>query len=213
MSEKNQSVAQRALACRVAAGLFLLAACLALFVPALPLLMTGESLAEMRCSSTAGCTVADGSLSALDEDVRAELLATPGAEVRFADHLDSVPVQAGLAIVTIARGLPIAVLLFGVAMALRVFGRVLEAHADFGRALRWLRITAWASLVAAIWPAIDSLLRSALLLPGTPYGAGWMIEADFAPLGLHLLLAAATFAVVWALDAGLRAQRDLAEIV
>lgn len=79
--------------------------------------------------------------------------------------------------------------------------------------IRWMRLASWAAVGAAIAPALIGLLRSLLLLPGTPHGPGYRIEIDGGPLMLHLLLSVASFAVVWALDAGLRAQRDLAEIV
>lgn len=99
--------------------------------------------------------------------------------------------------------------MFAVAMALCAFGTA----RGIASGIRWMRLAAWAAIGAALAPPLTSLLWSVLLLPGTPHGPGFLIEIGGGPLMLHLLLAFAYFAVVWALDAGLRAQRDLAEIV
>ena len=199
----------RARACRWAALFFGLIAVIALATPIALLVITADPLAKWQCGTDRACAFESGALAALDDEVRAQVAASPSAREGFAAHLARVPVRGGLAFLSILSTLPFAALMFGVAMALRSFG----TSAGIGAAIRWLRLVAWAALAAALAPPIIGLLHSVLLLPGTPHGPGYAIEVDGGPLLLHCLLAFAVMAVVWALDAGHSAQRDLAEIV
>ena len=195
--------------CRLAAAFFAFVAAVALATPIATLVLTGNPLAQWRCSTEVQCGFYDGSLSPLDEEERAAITASPDAATRYAHHLAHPPIWIGLAILSVLSTTPFAILMFGVAMALRALGTA----KGIGGALAWMRLTAWSALAAAIAPPIIGLLQSALLLPGTPHGPGNALEVDGGLLFLHGLLATASFAVVWALDAGRRAQRDLAEIV
>ena len=199
----------RARACRWAALFFGLIAAIALAAPIALLAITGDPLTNWQCGSDRDCAFENGALAALDDEVRAQVAASPSAQESFADPLDRVPIHGGLALLSILSSLPFAALMFGVAMALRSFG----TSRGIPAAIKWLRLVAWAALAAALAPPIIGLLQSVLLLPGTPYGPGYAIEVEGGPLLLHCLLAFATMALVWALDAGHSAQRDLAEIV
>lgn len=199
----------KGLVCRGVAAFFALVAAIALATPVAMLALTGNPLAEWRCGAEGVCGFRDGALTSLDEEERAVIAASPEAAERYAEHLARGPIWGGLAVLSVIASAPFAALMFGAAMALRSFG----TSQGIGGAIGWLRLTALAALVAAIAPPLISLLKSVLLFPGTPHGPGWTIEIDGGPLLSHTLLAVALLAVVWALDAGYRAQRDLSEIV
>lgn len=201
--------ARKAQACRWAAAFFAVVAAIALATPIVVIALTGDPMVKWQCSTGGECGFTDGSLEFLDAEEQSAIASSPAAAERFADHLSRWPIRIGAAFLSVLSPAPFAALMFGVAMSLRAFG---TARGIAG-AIGWMRLTAWAAVTAAIAPPIIGLLHSVLLLPGTPHGPGFRIEIDGGPLLLHLLLAFASFAVVWALDAGRRAQRDLAEIV
>lgn len=209
MRDEYALTPRKGLVCRGVAAFFALVAVIALTAPLITLALTGNPLAEWRCGTDGVCGFRDGALTSLDEEERAAIAASPEAAKRYAEHLARAPIWAGLAVLSVIAGAPFAALMFGAAMALRSFG----TSQGIGGAIGWLRLTALAALVAAIAPPLVSLLRNVLLLPGTPYGPGWAIEIEGGPLLVDTLLAVALLAVVWALDAGHRAQRDLSEIV
>lgn len=102
-------------------------------------------------------------------------------------------------------------MLFSIGLALRRLGG--KRCEPLAEALPWLRR---ASLAAMIWaigrPLSDSLMVS-LLSPGTPEGRQWAITVDMLDIGTALMLTVAAYATVWALEAGLEAQRDLERFV
>jgi hypothetical protein len=65
---------------------------------------------------------------------------------------------------------------------------------------------------AVAHPVYDSLLES-LLSAGTPDGARWQLTIYLNSLSTAFLLAFAAYAAIWALEGGLRVQRDLDEFV
>lgn len=81
------------------------------------------------------------------------------------------------------------------------------------RALPWLKRAASAALAWAVAQPITDSLRTMLLYPGTPTGPSWYIAIDLTVAGPTLLLAIAAYATAWALEAGIRAERDLAGFV
>lgn len=81
------------------------------------------------------------------------------------------------------------------------------------RALPWFKRGAMAALLWAIAQPVTDSLRMMLLYPGTSKGPSWFIGIDFTVAGPALLLAIAVYATAWALEAGVRAQRDLADFV
>ena len=200
---------RKALACRWASAFFALIAIIAFATPIAIITMTGDPMAKWVCNTAGDCGFVDGSRAFLDAEELQAMLASPAAAERFADYVKQWPIEIGVAVLSVLSTLPFALLMFAVAMELRAFGTA----RGIASGIRWMRLAAWAAIVAALAPPLIGLLRSILLLPGTPHGPGYRIEFDGGPLMLHLLLAFATFAIVWALDAGLRAQRDLAEIV
>ena len=200
---------RKALACRWASAFFALIAIIAFATPIAMIAITGDPMAKWVCNTTRDCGFVDGSQAFLDAEEWQAMSTSPAAADRFADYVARWPIKIGGAVLSILSTFPFALLMFAVAMALRAFGTA----RGIASGIRWMRLAAWAAIGAALASPLVGLLWSVLLLPGTPHGPGFRIEIDGGPLMLHLLLAFASFAVVWALDAGLRAQRDLAEIV
>ncbi len=137
--------------------------------------------------------------------------ASPAAERRFEAYAMRPLVRAGIAGVTALDDGLFAAILLCVGLALRRLGD--RRGEPLSRALPWLRR---ASLAAMIWaigrPVSDSLMET-LLSPGTPEGGQWAITVDLLDIGAALMLAIAAYATVWAIEAGLKAQRDLERFV
>lgn len=192
--------------CRIAGATFLVIA-----AATMSSILVSASLPEIvgTCAKL-GCEVT-GPASRLSTEDQAQVAASPAAQRRFDDYLATRLVRAGLAGVAVLETVPFAVLLMSVGLALRRFGG--RAADPLARALPWLRRASIAAIAGALaGPFHDSLLVM-LLYPGTPAGPHWMIVLDFQSMALALMLAVAAYATVWALEAGLRAQRELAEIV
>lgn len=209
MQDSYDLPSRKALACRWASAFFALIAIIAFATPIAMIAITGDPMAKWVCNTTRDCGFVDGSQAFLDAEEWQAMSRSPAAANRFADYVARWPIKIGGAVLSILSTFPFALLMFAVAMALRAFGTA----RGIASGIRWMRLAAWAAIGAALASPLIGLLWSVLLLPGTPHGPGFRIEIDSGPLMLHLLLAFASFAVVWALDAGLRAQRDLAEIV
>ena len=145
------------------------------------------------------------------EDQQAALWASPAALAVFARHVARPDVRLGLAAAAAIESAPLVVLMIAVGLALRRLAA--RTGQDLAGALPWLRRAAAAALgMAVAKPIADSLLMS-ILSRATPAGGDWRIKIDAAPLSVDLLLALAALAVAWALDAGSRAERDVAAFV
>lgn len=158
-----------------------------------------------------GCVDRTSLIKLAPEEAR-RVIATSGlARAAFERHVARPPVRAGLAVTQMIYGLPFAALMVAVGFALRKLAR--RGGDDLARALPWLRRGALAALFMAVATPIADSLQAMILLPGTPSGAMWYVQVDLRRLAFDLLLAFAVFAVVWALDAGSRAERDVAAFV
>ncbi|MDO6413261.1 hypothetical protein Q4F19_02600 [Sphingomonas sp. BIUV-7] len=198
---------RRARIVRLAAALFLLVGLVSLVGTAVSMARPALSV---RCGA-AGCTGRTPLIDLAPEDARPALAASRTAQAAFAHHVARPIVRAGLAATQLIRGLPFAALMLAVGLALRrLAARVGD---DLAQALPWLRRAALAALVAAIAPPVTDSLSAMILFPGTPSGAMWYLEVDFLRLACDLLLALAAVAVAWAIDAGGRAERDVASFV
>ncbi|MHA6722614.1 hypothetical protein [Sphingomonas sp. RS2018] len=147
----------------------------------------------------------------LDDDERAAVTATPVKEARFDAYVARPTTRFGLLGIAIVQKGPFALLLLGVGVALRRLG------ADHGHpladALPWLRRASIAAMLTAISSLIGDSLMQSLLSIGTPGGPHWIVSVDLLPIATAMMLAVAAYATVWGLEAGVQAQRDLAEIV
>ena len=193
--------------CRVAGSIFLLSAVVILFVIAFAGLTPGAS---PYCGQ-GGCVWNPQPTTLLDSEERMQVEKSPGARRTFEAYVSRPGVRLRLAGIEAIESIPFALLLLSVGLALRrLGGRGADA---LGEALAWLRR---ASLAAIVWtlasPVYESLLET-VLSPGTPSGAGLQISIYLADLATGLLLAIAAYAAIWAMEAGLRAQRDLENFV
>jgi hypothetical protein len=198
---------RRALIVRLSAALFLLVAAISVLGTVAAMV---RPVLSVHCGA-GGCSDRTRLLDLAPEEARASLAASGEAQARFAAHVRLPAVRAGLAGVRLIDGLPFAALMLAVGMALR---RLAAGGGDeLARALPWLRGASIIAVLMALAGPLAESLQAMLLFPGTPAGAMWYFALDMRQLALDLLLAAAAFAVVWALDAGSRAQRDLADFV
>ncbi|WP_097063904.1 hypothetical protein [Sphingomonas guangdongensis] len=192
--------------CRVAGGFFLAAAlCLAAVIclaPAAPELLA-------LCNGP-HCEVTEGPIDVLPREIQTQVRSSPDALARFEAYRRRPLVRVGALGVAAVSLVPFAGLLFGVGLALRRLGGGGDA---LGQALPWLRRASLAAIVWALSSPLAESLEVMLLYPGTPAGAHWHIVLDPKSIMTGLMLAVAAYAAVWAMEAGVQAQRDLAEIV
>jgi len=207
MSDGYSLSPRKARICRLGGGFFLFAAALtAIIVPfsaAWP-----EFAAFCR---TEYCEISEGPLDALPNDVQAQVRASASAQAAFDAYLARPIVRLGAMGVAATTALPFALMLLGVGIALRKLGRRGGQAVD--AALPWLRRASIAAIIWAIAEPLSSSLNIMLVYPGTPAGPHWHFVLDIIAIGKGLMLGLAAYATVWALESGLRAQRDLDEFV
>ncbi|WP_162875604.1 hypothetical protein [Sphingomonas crusticola] len=177
---------------------------------AVPIVLGAMPGLEVKCSN-AGCDGTARPEVLLPQEERAAVLAAPGAMARFSAYVRRPMVQTGLAAIDVAQAAPFILLMLSVAAAMWRLGN--RGTDELARALPWLRRASFAALAAAIVPPLANSLRAMLLLPATPSGPSWYFAIDLGPFVMGLLLAFAAFIVGWALAAGSRASRDVAEFV
>ncbi|MEG3091452.1 hypothetical protein U1703_08220 [Sphingomonas sp. PB1R3] len=120
-------------------------------------------------------------------------------------------VRTGMIGVTALDEGPFALMLFSIGLALRRLGG--KRREPLAEALPWLRRASLAAMIWAIGRPLSDSLTVSLLSPGTPEGRQWAITVDMLDIGTALMLTVAAYATVWALEAGLEAQRDLERFV
>lgn len=199
--------ARKAVVCRMAGTLFVLSAAVMLFVIAFAGLTPG---AYPSCG-TGGCVWNPKPTALLDRDVRMAVEESPATKRAFDAHISRPIVRLELAAADAIDSIPFGVLLLCIDVALRRLGAQ-DADA-LAQALPWLRR---ASLAAIVWTVASPLYESTvetILSPGTPSGATVQISIYLADIASGLLLATAAYAAIWALEAGLRTQRDLEDFV
>ena len=184
---------------------------LASMVMAIVIVVAGASPGASPICGVEGCEWRSRPVDLLDQDVGAEVIATPERLKTFEAFVRRPDVRFELAAIEAFNIGPFALLLLGVGLALRRLGG--NAADALGRALRWLRL---ASLAAIAWaltsPAYESLLAT-VLSGGTPTGPKLELWIYLDKIGGGLLLALAAYAAVWAIEAGLAARRDLDNFV
>ncbi|MGN7159974.1 hypothetical protein [Sphingomonas sp. SAFR-052] len=204
--DKYQLSPRKARLCRIAGAVFLF---LAICNVAEAFVISLWPAPVFDCKT--GCRWRSDPAGMLDNDERLKVAASPEAERRLSAHVSRPIVRAGLLGVVLIGSAPFALLLLGVGAALRHLGR--RSRNPLGRALPWLRRASLAAIVWAIAQPVSASLRASLLSLGTPSGGYWYITVDFADIGIGLMLAMAAYATIWALEAGIRAERELADFV
>lgn len=187
--------------------LFVTVAVVTLFATIAAALLPGLTV---RCGPQ-GCTGATDIGATLPDDAQRAIEASPTARSAFTAYANRPLVAFLLGAITVLNVTPFAILMLFAGLALRRLGAAREDA--LAAALPWLRSASFAAMAMAVVTPLTASLSAMLLLPGTPLGRMFWIEADFVRLGQHLLLAAALFAIVWAIDAGSRAARDVADFV
>lgn len=158
-----------------------------------------------------GCATRTDLIDLAPDDAKAALAASIPAQAAFARHVTRLPVRLGLMATRMINALPFAILMAGVGFALRKLAA--RRGNDLSAALPWLRRAAAAALIMVIATPIANSLEAMVLFPGTPSGAMWYVAVDVRRLCLDSLFACAALSVAWALDAGGRAEREVANFV
>lgn len=199
---------RKARLCRFAGLVFLIAAFVMLPVIAFAGLTPGASPA---CGGGDGCVWVARPVTLIDSDERLRVEASPAAMRTFKAYAAQSWVRWGLAGIEAIDCLPFGALLFSLGVALRRLGG--RGADPLQRALPWLRR---ASVAAIVWTLAHAVYESAVeswLSPGTPAGATLRPVFYLADIAAGLLLSLAAYAAIWAIEAGLRAQRDLDDFV
>lgn len=163
------------------------------------------------CGGGYGCAWNGSVTRLLPEETRMGIEVSPPARARFEAYVARTDVRVGLAAIEAIDLLPFMAFLGSIGIALRRLGG--SGANSLERALPWLRR---ASLAAIIWTIIGPVYESVLetwLSPGTPSGFQIVTTITLAPIAGGLLLAFAAYAAIWAVEAGLKAQRDLDRFV
>lgn len=198
---------RKARICRIAGAIFLILAALT----TTHVLVAGFAPGPAFDCNDGPCRWTVRPARMLADDQRVVVMASPKVEGRFNAYVAKPIVRLALAGVTIVQMGPFAMLLVGVGAALRRLGG--RSGDPLGTALPWLRFASLAALTDAVAAPLGSSLMESLLSLGMPEGGHWILAVNFNEIGIALMLGIAAYATVWALEAGLQAQRDLAEIV
>lgn len=199
---------RKAWLCRLAGLVFLIGAAVMLPVIAFAGLTPGAS---PGCGGGYGCVWEARPVTLIDSDERLRVEASPAVLKALNAFAAQGRVRLGLAGIEAINALPFAALLFSVGVALRRLGG--RGADPLQRALPWLRR---ASIAAIVWTLAHAVYQTALeswLSPGTPAGPTLYTNIYLADIATGLLLAIAAYCAIWAIEAGLRAQRDLDDFV
>lgn len=210
MLDKYKLSAWQARVCRLVAAAFLAVAAIQTSSIGLALVAPELLATKIDCGGLR-CDIAGNPVSLLPNDVRREVEASASATARFAGHLDVPATRLKLMATEAVGDMPIVALLLFVAAALRTLGR--RGSDDLARAIPWLRRASIAALIAVPFVPLGESLRTTVLLAAIRPDTQFSFCVDLNRFVLNLLLALAAFAVTWALAAGGRAGRDIAEIV
>jgi|GEM_PF-2015311 len=201
--------AAKARICRVAGVIFLLVGALWGAATMAQALTPGWSLS---CDADQGCREgADPVVLLPTGREQASVSASPAARTRLAAYAARPGVRMGLAVLAVIDEGFLIFLFVAIGLTLRRLGS--RRGAALAQALPWFKRGALSAVLWAIAQPVTDSLRGMLLFPATPSGASWYFTFDLTVAGPALLLASAAYATAWALEAGVRAERDLADFV
>lgn len=149
----------------------------------------------------------------LPEPARFRLANDAPARARFLARLQRPEVRSGHLLLSLAIDLPLLMILGGMGMALWRSTRLVPDAVESG--LPWLMAVGWSCVAIAVGLPIADGFRTAMLLRGViPAPARFWYDPDASgTTELLLLIAAGILAATWTISAGLKARRDMAEIV
>lgn len=185
--------------------------CIAALMGALTIVAAAAPGPYWNCGSEEGCRAGADAANLLPDETLTKLNGNPPARRRFDAWVTTPGIRIGLAAVVLLESGPMPVLLFAVGMALRRLGQ--KRRNALADALPWLRRASRAAIVLAIARVVAPILQSLLLANGFDepevLTSPIMVETTL----LLLMLAFAAYATIWALEAGIRAERELADFV
>ena len=193
--------------CRIVGRAFLLAALLWGMAMIPQVVWPGWTIS---CEPEHGCVQTTDLRTLLPERARNAARDDPQALAELTAYAARPMIRSGLAGLIVVREGLMVFLLLAIGTTLLRFGR--RSDQVLVGALPWLRRGALAGLLWAVAQPLADVARTILLLPAVP-DAGRSIAFDLTVAGPALLLAVAAYAVAWALEAGVRAERDLANFV
>lgn len=164
-----------------------------------------------NCDGEQGCHGGADAANLLPDETLTELNSNPTARHRFDAWVAKPGIRVGLAAVVLLQSGPMPVLLLAVGMALRRLGQ--KRRNALADALPWLRRASRAAIILAVARVLAPIFQSLLLVNGFDHPEVLtppiMVETTL----LLLMLAFAAYATIWALEAGIRAERELADFV
>ncbi len=166
---------------------------------------------SLQCDLPQPCRDTSDPAHLLPEETRAALARDPAAHTRYDAWVARSDVRAGLAGLNLLEQGPVIFLFLAIGLGLRRLGE--RRKQVLARALPWVRRASRAAIVLGFAHLIVGGLRSALLYPGLAPAGGLQFPLDVNGVALPLLLALGVYTTVWALEAGIRAERDLADFV
>ncbi|WP_260596732.1 hypothetical protein [Sphingomonas endolithica] len=208
MSDSYSLPSGKARVCRIAGIVFLLVATMWGVATVAQSIVPGWSIS---CGNQQGCRQGADLIGLLPVAEQASVSGDPAAHARFAAYVGQPSVRLGLAGLSLFDEGFLVFLFVAVGLTLRRLGG--RGGPVLARALPWLRRGALSAVLWAVAQPLTDSLQAMLLFPGTPSGASWYIALDLTVAGPALLLAIAAYATAWALEAGMRAERDLADFV
>lgn len=186
-----------------------------LFIAALYGMMTIVAAAApgayWNCDSEQRCDGGADAANLLPAETLARLNSDAAARGQFDRWAAEPGVRIGLAAIILLESGPMAILFLAVGMALRRLGQ--KRHHALANALPWLRRASRAAITLAIARILCPVFQAGLLYNGVGGSRALSNPIQLDTAFLLLLLAFAAYATIWALEAGIRAERELADFV
>jgi hypothetical protein len=158
-----------------------------------------------------GCTMETTPLDLLPARLQVATTVAPDATAVLAEHMRQAAVRQDLMVGQLVIDLPMIGLLASVAWGIFVLGQ--SRGSALGRAIPWLRQGAVFALIAVVTTPFGQAVQTKALARAFESNPGYALDVNVEHVALNLMLALVALAVTWALSAGIRAERDLAEIV
>ncbi|HET9511144.1 MAG TPA: hypothetical protein VFO80_08330 [Sphingomonas sp.] len=193
--------------CRIAGGGFILFAIVNLLT--LGLWLRGPAPHTYCVPVT--CWIKTEPLTLLDESDRTILATSPDRALAFDAYVAQPRVRLALAAIRAVKALPFSLMVLGIGVALRRLGG--GSGNPLARALPWMRRASIAAIVWALAKVLVDSLTATVLSGGLPEGFTYYFASEWNEVGTALMLALAAYAMAWAMEAGVTAQRDLDEFV
>ncbi|KQM28915.1 MULTISPECIES: hypothetical protein [unclassified Sphingomonas] len=165
----------------------------------------------LNCGGEQRCRSGADAANLLPDETLARLKRDTKSRGQFDRWVAEPGVRVGLAAIVLLESGPMAVLFLAVGMALRRLGQ--QRHHALAEALPWLRRASRAAITLAVARIVCPVLQAGLLYNGVGGSTALSNPIQVDTAFLLLLLAFAAYATIWALEAGIRAERELADFV